>query len=176
MKSVCILLILWCLHQQSLPAQALPETTAGTQLQTKYFDPEQDPIGVQTANGGWQLTVHDSVLIRSLRLAVPGVGPVQSIKKQKIRDQEHLVFEARRAEAPDKAFYIAILLKFDPDGRVFAGRQYHTCSGDPCSWCVIRDNGCFCEDKAPADDPGWTGTCKHSTTAKPALAKVTIGQ
>ncbi|MBU6340417.1 MAG: hypothetical protein KGS48_02885 [Bacteroidetes bacterium] len=161
-----LILLLGAAQLQAQTEKAPLPKTAG------YFDPARQPIGRQQSDGSFLLTVSEAALSRSLKQVIPDVGIIQKVVKQKIREQEFLVFESRRPDSLAHVLYIAIPIRRTRDGQVFADAGYQTCSGAPCSNCKFSADGCVCEEQAPADNPTQIGRCNHSISTQPALARV----
>ncbi|MEI6411445.1 MAG: hypothetical protein WCR52_18800 [Bacteroidota bacterium] len=161
-------------------AQAQTTNTAVSSIKItdsdQYFDPERDPIGLVQSDGSFLLTVSEAVLTRSLKTFMPQIGIVQKVVKQKIRGAEHIVFECRNINEPEKSLFVAIQLKKDEFGKMFADRQYNICSGNPCGDCKFTAGGCICAEQAPADDPTRMGSCNHTVSDRMGLVKVKIAQ
>lgn len=140
----------------------------------QFFDPQRDPIGVVQGDGSFLLIVSEAVLTRSLKSFMPQIGIIQKVVKQKIRGQEHIVFECRNINEPDKSLFVAIQLKKDEAGNVFADKQYNICSGNPCGDCKFTTGGCICAEQASSEDPTRIGSCNHTVSDRMGLARVTL--
>jgi hypothetical protein len=158
--------------QTTNPAELATNPTDADQ----YFDPERDPIGVMQSDGSFLLLVSEAVLTRSLKTFMPQIGIIQKVVKQKIRGAEHIVFECRKINEPDKSLFVAIQLIKDPFGNMFADQQYNICSGSPCGDCKFTTGGCICAEQAPGDDPTRIGSCNHTVSDRMGLVKVKIAQ
>jgi hypothetical protein len=152
-----------CLGQAlAAAAQTAPVLAGAT------YDPGVNPLARQL-NGQFTWLIANDVLVRSLRAAMPDVGTVERIEPRRIAGADHLVFEAREAEAPERLYRVAVRLYQDAGGYLYATAQGVYCKGeDRCSDCGLSE-ACPC-----ASNP--ESSCSGGSLGGAALAPVSTAK
>jgi hypothetical protein len=123
-----------------------PATEPDARIARDTFDPDRHALGRLRA-GSVELLVDARVLLRSIQVLLPEMERVETIEKQRIGEADFLVFAGWFNGAVYRRNLLAVRLKTDREGFVFADAYFKICTAREeavCSDCVLTSAGCRC--------------------------------
>jgi hypothetical protein len=149
MRTMLLLLLLAAVRPTMF---AQPAHGGEFRLARDTFDPARHALARMRA-GALELLVDQPVLLRSLQVRLKSLGALESVGRQQIGDAHFLVMHGWVSGGQYRRYLVAVRLREDADGYLFAEPYFDICMARDdaiCSDCILTAAGCQCWANADA--------------------------